>query len=223
MAPILTVTSHRYPADMPAGTAPSAAPPGLPKPVRRLLAVAIVMGFALSGLAGALPEPHQHKPLWLSIALLSACSIVLGAYLAKWTGLWPVVGMLLGALSFLTPVGWRYVENRQQPEASLMTTIAVPTAVPARPLPRPKAAPPLVSRSPVPTPGSFPSAQSAGATGPLDRVLTRPNAEPLPQSGDEEPVEPVAEAGDPADYNYRPWVTPGTMSRRARLEAAPQR
>jgi hypothetical protein len=201
----------------------SMASPSLPRVLPRIsrwvLVCGLIVGSLLGVLAGALPERVQSVALWLGIGFMLACIAGMLARLARdaeleWRGISPVVGMLIGALPYLSVAAWHQVTTRHEESSSrgpvlAAIHVAAPAVVPPPLRPQVRAAAPA-SIAPAPMPGS-PRAQS------------QPNADPLPQSGDEEPVEPVTDTRDPADYEYRPLVRPGLMSRRARQEAASQR
>jgi hypothetical protein len=98
-----------------------------------VVAAGILAGLLLMPLAPVLPERVQSPSLYGGIALSLVCLAAALVHLARdaqlqWRGISPVVGILIGALAFLGPVGWRYVAGRHS-EAAQMTAPTVPAVV----------------------------------------------------------------------------------------------
>lgn len=90
------------------------------------------MGLLLTPLAPLFPERAQGPGLYGGIALSLVCTAALVAYLAKdtqleWRGISPVVGILIGALSFTAPLGWHYFADRH---TGVSRTLAVSALTP---------------------------------------------------------------------------------------------
>ena len=91
----------------------------------------MVVGFLVCGLAGIFPDRLQPTAVPLGIGLMLAGMVVSLAYSAReaglqWRGISPAVGVLVGALPLLAPLGWRYFESSGRHEATPTSPAALP-------------------------------------------------------------------------------------------------